>query len=256
MAFSSNYALYGDMSERVMSLIEAMVPAVEVYSIDEAFADLTGVAESLDALGRQIRSQILRCTGIPVGVGIAHTKTLAKLANHTAKRLQTYTGGVVDICDPDKRDWVLRNTDVAEVWGVGRKMKVHLEELGIRSAMDLAKADPRMLRSKFSVVIEKTVRELAGTACLELDEPDPHKQEICCSRMFGKRLKELAPIKEVVATYMMRASEKLRAQGSLCNPHQHPNRHVQPRGSEVRQGCAGRPALSDRRRAPADPGSS
>ncbi|MBD8239504.1 translesion error-prone DNA polymerase V subunit UmuC [Pseudomonas fluorescens] len=215
IAFSSNYALYGDMSERVMTLIEAMVPAVEVYSIDEAFADLTGVAD-LDALGRRIRNQVLRCTGIPVGVGIAHTKTLAKLANHTAKRLQGQTGGVVDICSPDKRDWVLRNTDVAEVWGVGRRMKLHLDGMGIKSAMDLAKADPPMLRSKFSVVIEKTARELSGTQCLELDEPDPPKQEICCSRMFGKRLTELAPIKEAVATYMMRASEKLRAQKSLC----------------------------------------
>lgn len=213
--FSSNYALYGDMSERVMSLIEAMVPAVEVYSIDEAFADLTGIA-GLDALGRQIRAQVLRCTGIPVGVGIAHTKTLAKLANHTAKRLQSQTGGVVNITDPVKRDWVLRNTDVAEVWGVGRKMKLHLDAMGIKSAMDLAKADPWTLRKKFSIVIEKTARELGGTPCLELDEPDPPKQEICCSRMFGKRLTELPPIKEAVATYMMRASEKLRAQNSLC----------------------------------------
>ena len=213
--FSSNYALYGDMSERVMSLIEAMVPAVEVYSIDEAFADLTGIG-GLDELGRQIRAQVLRCTGIPVGVGIAHTKTLAKLANHTAKRLQTQTGGVVNITDPVKRDWVLRNTDVAEVWGVGRKMKLHLDVMGIKSAMDLAKADPWTLRKKFSVVIEKTARELGGTPCLELDEPDPPKQEICCSRMFGKRLTELPPIKEAVATYMMRASEKLRAQKSLC----------------------------------------
>jgi len=213
--FSSNYALYGDMSERVMSLIEAMVPAVEVYSIDEAFADLTGIG-GLDALGRQIRAQVLRCTGIPVGVGIAHTKTLAKLANHTAKRLQSETGGVVNITDPVKRDWVLRNTDVAEVWGVGRKMKLHLDAMGIKSAMDLAKADPWTLRKKFSIVIEKTSRELGGTPCLELDEPDPPKQEICCSRMFGKRLTELSPIKEAVATYMMRASEKLRAQNSLC----------------------------------------
>lgn len=213
--FSSNYALYGDMSDRVMSLIEAMVPMVEVYSIDEAFADLTGMNE-LDALGRRIRNQVLRCTGIPVGVGIAHTKTLAKLANHTAKRLQGQTGGVVNICAPEKRDWVLRNTDVAEVWGVGRKMKLHLDGMGIKSAMDLAKADPWILRKKFSVVIEKTARELAGTPCLELDEPDPPKQEICCSRMFGQRLTEIAPIKEAVATYMMRASEKLRAQKSLC----------------------------------------
>jgi len=213
--FSSNYALYGDMSERVMTLIESMVPAVEVYSIDEAFADLTGI-DGRDALGRKIRSHVLRCTGIPVGVGIAHTKTLAKLANHTAKRLQVQTGGVVDICDPFKRDWVLRNTDVSEVWGVGRKMKLHLDAMGIKTAMDLAKADPWTLRKKFSVVIEKTARELGGTPCLELDEPDPPKQEICCSRMFGKRLTELAPIKEAVATYMMRASEKLRVQKSLC----------------------------------------
>jgi len=213
--FSSNYALYGDMSERVMKLIESMVPAVEIYSIDEAFADLTGIGD-LDVLGRHIRSQVLRCTGIPVGVGIANTKTLAKLANHTAKRLQAQTGGVVNITDPVKRDWVLRNTDVSEVWGVGRKMKLHLDALGIKSAMDLAKADPWTLRKKFSIVIEKTARELAGTSCLELDEPDPPKQEICCSRMFGKRLTELPPIKEAVATYMMRASEKLRAQNSLC----------------------------------------
>jgi len=124
VAFSSNYALYGDMSERVMTLIESMVPAVEVYSIDEAFADLTGMAD-LDQLGRRIRAQVLRCTGIPVGVGIAGTKTLAKLANHTAKRLQVQTGGVVNICDPFKRDWVLRNTAVGEVWGVGRRMNAH-----------------------------------------------------------------------------------------------------------------------------------
>ena len=215
IAFSSNYALYGDMSERVMTLIESMVPAVEVYSIDEAFADLSGISD-LDGLGRRIRSRVLRCTGIPVGVGIAPTKTLAKLANHTAKRLQTHTGGVVNICDPIKRAWVLRNTDVAEVWGVGRKMKMHLDAMGIKTAMDLAKSDPWTLRKNFSVVIEKTARELAGTPCLELDEPDPPKQEICCSRMFGKRLKELPPIKEAVATYMMRASEKLRAQNSLC----------------------------------------
>ncbi|WP_236189499.1 translesion error-prone DNA polymerase V subunit UmuC [Pseudomonas pharyngis] len=213
--FSSNYALYGDMSERVMTLIESMVPAVEVYSIDEAFVDLTGIND-VEGLGRKIRSQVLRCTGIPVGVGIARTKTLAKLANHTAKRLQAQTGGVVNICDPIKRDWVLRNTDVAEVWGVGRRMKLHLDGMGIKTAMDLAKADAWTLRKNFSVVIEKTARELAGTACLELDEPDPPKQEICCSRMFGKRLTEMAPIKEAVATYVMRASEKLRAQNSLC----------------------------------------
>jgi DNA polymerase V len=215
VAFSSNYALYGDMSQRVMSVIESMVPAGEVYSIDEIFADLRGVPHP-EKLGREIRTRVLRCTGIPVGVGIARTKTLAKLANHTAKRLQAQTGGVVDICDTFKRDWVLRNTDVSEVWGVGRRMKAHLDAMGIKTAMDLAKADPWTLRKKFSVVIEKTARELAGTSCLELDEPNPPKQEICCSRAFGQRMTELPAIKEAVATYMMRASEKLRAQQSLC----------------------------------------
>jgi DNA polymerase V len=214
--FSSNYALYGDMSERVMNIIESMVPAAEVYSIDESFADLSGIPGDLTQFGRQIRSTIFKRTGIPVGVGIAPTKTLAKLANHTAKRLQAQTGGVVDICDEFKRAWVLRNTEVSEVWGIGRRLNAHLEGMKIKTAMDLANADPSMLRQKFSIVVEKTARELAGTPCLELDDPDPPKQEICCSRMFGKRLTEIEPIKEAVATYMMRASEKLRAQGSLC----------------------------------------
>jgi len=214
--FSSNYALYGDMSERVMTIIESMVPAVEVYSIDEAFADLTGIPGDLTTFGRTIRAAVYKGTGIPVGVGIAPTKTLAKLANHTAKRLQAHTGGVVDICDPVKRDWVLRNTDVGEIWGVGRRMKAHLETMQINTAMDLARADPWTLRQKFSVVIEKTARELTGTSCLELSETEPAKQEICSSRMFGKRLTTIEPIKEAVATYVHRAAEKLRAQNSLC----------------------------------------
>ncbi|MBL3624196.1 translesion error-prone DNA polymerase V subunit UmuC [Pseudomonas syringae pv. actinidiae] len=214
--FSSNYALYGDMSERVMSIIESMVPASEVYSIDEAFADLTGVPGDLTAFGRHIRATIFKCTGIPVGVGIGPTKTLSKLANYTAKRLLSHTGGVVDICDLHNRNWVLRNTAVSEVWGVGRKMKVHLEAMNIRTAMDLARADARTLRDRFSVVIEKTARELAGISCLELGEAAPSKQEICCSRMFGKRLTTIEPIKEAVATYTQRAAEKLRSQDSLC----------------------------------------
>lgn len=214
--FSSNYALYGDMSERVMSIIESMVPASEVYSIDEAFADLTGIPGDLTAFGRRIRASVLKCTGIPVGVGIGPTKTLAKLANYTAKRLLSHTGGVVDINDLHKRNWVLRNTAVAEVWGVGRKMKGHLEAMNIRTAMDLANADARTLRDRFSVVIEKTARELAGIPCLELGEAAPPKQEICCSRMFGHRLTTIEPIKEAVATYTQRAAEKLRSQNSLC----------------------------------------
>ena len=216
VAFSSNYALYGDISERVMMVIESMVPASETYSIDEKFADLTGITGNLTQFGRQIRAKVLKDTGIPVGVGIAHTKTLAKLANHTAKVLQQHTGGVVDICDPVKRDWVLKRCDVGDVWGVGKRMKAHLEAMGIKKAMDLAQADPTLLGRKFSVVIEKTARELAGVSCLELADAEPPKQEICCSRMFGVRLSEIEPIREAVATYTQRAAEKLRAQGSLC----------------------------------------
>lgn len=180
-AFSSNYALYGDMSERVMTLIDSMVPATEIYSIDECFADLSGVQENLTQFGRKMRSRIFQFTGIPVGVGIAGTKTLAKLANHTAKCLQAQTGGVVDITDPFKRDWVLRNTEVKEVWGIGRRMTAHLEAMGIHTAMDLAKADAWTLRQKFSVVVEKTARELAGTPCLELDDPDPRSRKFAAA---------------------------------------------------------------------------
>lgn len=177
---------------------------------------MSGVPDDLEGLGRRIRAQVYRSTGIPVGVGIAGTKTLSKLANHAAKKWQAQSGGVVDLRDQTKRHWVLKKCPVSDVWGVGRKMTLHLQSMGINTAWDLSLADPTTLRNKFSIVIEKTARELAGTSCLELDEPDPPKQEICCSRMFGKRLTEIAPIQEAVATYMMRATEKLRAQKSLC----------------------------------------
>lgn len=215
VAFSSNYALYGDMSQRVMTVIESMVPAIEVYSIDEAFADLTGIAAA-DQLARQIRAQVLKCTGIPTGIGIGPTKTLAKLANAAAKKWQQQTGGVVHLDTPAKREWLLKHMPVDEVWGVGRRMKEHLGLMGIKTAWDLAEADAKTLRKKHSVVIEKTARELWGVPCLELeDEPQP-KQEICSSRAFGERLHSIEPIREAVATYAARACEKLRAQGSLC----------------------------------------
>lgn len=216
LAFSSNYALYGDMSQRVMTILEGMAPVLEVYSIDEAFADLTGMPGSLEKLGREMRARVLRCTGIPVGVGIAQTKTLAKLANRASKVWQRQTGGVVDIRQPAKRDKMLKVMDVSEVWGIGRQMTAHLADMNIRTAWDLAQADARTLRSKFSVVVEKTARELRGTSCLALEEQVPPRQEICCSRMFGKRLHELPPIREALATYAARACEKLRAQHSLC----------------------------------------
>lgn len=216
LAFSSNYALYGEMSERVMSIIESLVPRLEVYSIDEAFADLSGLRGSLEPLGRAIRTTVKQYTGLPVGVGIGPTKTLAKLANYAAKVWQQQTGGVVDLRSESYRDWVLRHCDVGEVWGVGRRMKAHLAPLGISTAWDLAQADARALGQRFSVVLEKTARELAGTPCLALEEVEPPRHEICCSRMFGDRLSDLPPIREAVASYAFRAAEKLRGQRSLC----------------------------------------
>lgn len=216
LAFSSNYALYGDMSQRVMAVIEGLVPAVEVYSIDEAFAVLTGMAPPFEPLGQQIRSRVQLYTGLPVGVGIAGTRTLAKLANHAAKRWQRQTGGVVDITDSVRRDKLLKACEVSDVWGVGRRMTEHLIHMGIKTAWDLAQADPWTLRKRFSVVVEKTARELRGTPCLEFEEMTVAKQEICCSRMFGHRLKNIEPIREAVATYTARACERLRAQGALC----------------------------------------
>jgi DNA polymerase V len=217
VAFSSNYALYGDISQRVITVIESLGPALEVYSIDEAFAELTGLPEGqIEKLGREIRAQVLRSTGIPTGVGIASTKTLAKLANHASKRWQQQTGGVVDIRDPIRRDKLLKVIDVSEVWGIGRRMTEHLATMSIKTAWELAQADAWMLRKQFSVVVEKTARELRGISCLDLEQVAPPKQEICCSRAFGQRLRELPPIREAVATYAARACEKLRSQGSLC----------------------------------------
>lgn len=214
--FSSNYALYGDMSDRVMTLLERRFPAVEVYSIDEAWAMLTGMEEPLERHGHDVRAEILLKTGIPVGVGIAHTKTLAKLANYAAKRWMHQTGGVVDLRDPVRRDKLLKATEVNEVWGIGSRLTEKLVAMGIRTAWDLCQADPALLRKRFNILVEKTGRELGGMSCLDLEAASPPKKEICCSRAFGHRLFTLDELKETVAAYCTRAAEKLREQNSLC----------------------------------------
>ncbi|BAP77518.1 ultraviolet light resistance protein B,interruption-C [Pseudomonas sp. MT-1] len=215
VCFSSNYELYGQMSARVMVTLEGMFPRVEVYSIDEAFADLTGMPGDMVQLGREARARILLWTGIPVGVGIGPTKTLAKLANWAAKTWRK-SEGVIDLRDPSRRDRLLQMTEVSEVWGVGRRLTERLKPLGIKTAWDLAQYDPASLRQQFSVVLEKTARELRGISCLHLAEVEPPRQMICSSKMFGARVRELAPIREAVAAYVSKAAEKLRAQGSLA----------------------------------------
>ncbi|NVK41577.1 MAG: translesion error-prone DNA polymerase V subunit UmuC [Oceanospirillaceae bacterium] len=215
--FSSNYALYGDMSARVMSLLEQMAPRVEVYSIDEAFLDLSGVSacSDLETFGHQVRFEVQKCTGIHVCVGIAPTKTLAKLANHAAKRYPK-TGGVVDLMDPARQRRLLSITPVDEVWGVGRRLAPRLNTAGIRTALELADANPKSVRRQFNVVLERTLRELNGISCLELDTIPPSKKQIVCSRSFGERVTDYDNMHAAICRYVERACEKLRAQRSTA----------------------------------------
>ncbi len=211
LAFSSNYALYADLSSRVMRTLEEMAPRVEVYSIDEAFLDLTGIesAISLVEFGQQVRERIGHWIGITVCVGIAPTKTLAKLANHAAKKYPA-TQGVVDLTNPDRQRRLLALVPVNDVWGVGRRLSKRLNALGITTALDLANASPRAIRDQFSVVLERTVRELNGESCIELEEIPPTKKQIVCSRSFGVKVTQFELLREAVCEYATRATEKLR----------------------------------------------
>ena len=211
LAFSSNYALYTDLSSRVMRTLEEMAPRVEVYSIDEAFLDLTGIESvlSLVEFGQQVRERIGHWIGITVCVGIAPTKTLAKLANHAAKKYPA-TQGVVDLTNPDRQRRLLALVPVDDVWGVGKRLSKRLNALGITTALDLANASPRAIRDQFSVVLERTVRELNGESCIELEEIPPTKKQIVCSRSFGVKVTQFELLREAVCEYATRATEKLR----------------------------------------------
>lgn len=214
--FNSNYALYGDMSNRVMTTLEGMAPTVEAYSIDEAFVELSeSWAGDLLAYGRKIRERVLKWTGLTVGVGIGPTKTLAKLANYAAKKWPA-TGGVVDLRDLKRRARLMTITPVEEVWGIGRKLTAKLAAQSINTVADLVAADPKSLRRQYGVVVERTVQELRGIPCGELEQLAQAKQQIICSRSFGERITEFGPMREALAGYMERAAEKLRAEGQRC----------------------------------------
>lgn len=215
VARSSNYTLYADISNRVMRVMAEMLPGIEVYSIDEAWGDMTGV-DDLHGLGRSIRERLARDVGMPVGVGISTTKTLAKLANWAAKKWKG-TGGVLDLTDPARQEKLLRLAPVSEVWGVGRRSAAKLAALNIATAWDLARFDIGTLRKTFGVTMERTARELRGISCIGFNEGPPPKEAICSSKMFGKRQSELPPIREALAAYVSRAAEKLRSQASLCS---------------------------------------
>uniref|UniRef100_A6VWS6 DNA-directed DNA polymerase n=1 Tax=Marinomonas sp. (strain MWYL1) TaxID=400668 RepID=A6VWS6_MARMS len=217
VCFSSNYALYADLSNRVMTILEEEAPRLEVYSIDEAFMDLTGVDHVTDllAFGKRVKAKVDKWTGITVGVGIAPTKTLAKLANHAAKKYPA-TGSVVDLMDPDRQKRLLALLDVSDVWGVGRRTTAKLKARGINTALDLANADPKSIRSEFSVVLERTIRELNGVSCLDLELVRPTKQQIICSRSFGHKITDKRELREAIAKYTTRTAEKLRGEKRLC----------------------------------------
>lgn len=215
VAFSSNYELYGDISTRVQQTIESMVPRVEVYSIDESFADLTGLPEPLGDFARSIQARVKQWTGMPVGIGIGHTKTLAKAAQHASKLYKDRTGGVVDLRADHAVEWLLKRMPTQEVWGVGRRISAHLESEGITNAWQLANTNAKTIRQRYGVVLERTVRELTGEPCIELQEAEPDRQAICTSRMFGERVTTIEAMREAVATYMHRATQKLRKQSSL-----------------------------------------
>ncbi len=228
VALSANFELYSDMSSRMMAVMSRFAPQQEVYSIDESFLSFEGVQEDLVAIGQRLRAAILKETGLPASVGFGATKTLAKLANHIAKTADrkpgSYPAALARVCNlsslsaAELHD-VMKRTDVGDVWGVGRKIGAKLVTSGIRTVADLVNCNPTMLRRQFSVVLEKTLLELQGTSCLELQDvsSEPRaNQQILVSRSFGQPIQHLDGIIEAVSEFTSRAAEKLRQQGSVA----------------------------------------
>jgi len=239
--FSSNYALYADLSHRVMLTLAELAPGIEIYSIDEAFLDVSGINHclSLTEFGHQVRNRVLKHTGLTVGVGIAATKTLAKIANFAAKKWQK-TAGVVELSNPDRQRRLLSLVPVEEVWGVGRRLSKKLNLMGIDTALQLADSSTWVIRKHFNVVLERTVRELRGESCLALDEFAPVKQQIICSRSFGQRITRYQEMRQAICAYAERAAEKLRAEKQFCcvisvfmrtSPHAENETFYAPQGS-------------------------
>ena len=217
IAFSSNYELYGDISSRIMSILEELAPKVEIYSIDEAFLDLTGIANCMDLeeFGRVCQKKIMQCTGMPVRVGIGPTKTLAKVASYGAKHYPT-TQGVLDVTALHKRTKLMKLMPVNEIWGVGRRLNKRLLSQRVSTAFSLSQMDIGQVRKQFSIMLVNTIRELRGETCIPLDNAPAPKKQIVVSRTFGKRVTELDFLEEAVSDYAARAAEKLRKEGKAC----------------------------------------
>ncbi len=209
---SSNYALYADMSSRVMDVLAMFSPDIEIYSIDEAFLGLNGFKNrDPESFGREIKKTVFKWTGIPVSVGISKTKTLAKVANHFAKRFSAYQGSLC-LLEDDRIEKALAKTPVAEIWGIGLQYDKFLRQNRIETALQLRNADDKFIEHYLTSMGLKTVLELRGYACIDLDEAPAAKKSIVTSRSFGKQVSALNELQEAVSEYVTRAAEKLRKQ--------------------------------------------
>jgi len=212
--FSSNYTLYADMSHRVMTILASFSPEVEVYSIDEAFLSLTGMKCNLYEYGREIRDIVKKWTGLPVSVGIAHTKTLAKAAAHLAKK-DPSCGGVLDLTINERGEY-LKKIDVSGIWGIGRKYAEKLNSRGIYTAADFVTADDKWVRSHMTIMGLRTLMEMRGHSCMTLDDAPSPKKAIVSSRSFGQSVESLESLRQSVSSYAARAAEKLRGENGLA----------------------------------------
>ncbi|MBB3185736.1 DNA polymerase V [Halomonas fontilapidosi] len=212
---SSNYELYGDMSARVREVLEEFSAGVEPYSIDEMFVRFDGFDHTTTlALSRTLHHKVRQFTGIPVCVGVAPTRTLAKLANRAAKKLPGYHGVCVLTPEDNETRGLLERTALGDVWGVGRRLVERLAIQGIETAWDLRQADPKAIRRRYSVTLERTVRELQGTPCIELNDADRLRDRIMTSRSFGRLTGELSELQDAIRQHAQRGAEKLRQQDS------------------------------------------
>ncbi|MHC5075143.1 MAG: Y-family DNA polymerase [Planctomycetota bacterium] len=212
---SSNYTLYADMSSRVMKTLSYFTPAIEIYSIDEAFLNLSGLNCSLAGYGQKISRRIKRWTGIPVSIGMAETKTLAKLADRIAKRTKG-ADGVMDLTDYSSIPDILAQTGVEHIWGVGYRTALKLKRAGIRDALALRDVDINWIRVKFGVVGVRTVYELRNMSCYPLQENPPLRKSVAVSRSFGEPIETLEQLRETSACFASRAGEKLRQEGLVA----------------------------------------
>ena len=195
--FSSNYTLYGDMSARVMSILREEVPAIEVYSIDEAFLQLPG--NFTEGHARALQAKVLRWTGIPVCIGIATTKLQAKLANRHAKKNKDLTGGVFDLANYWDPEGIMAATPTDGLWGVGKNLAQRLRGMGVKTALEFKQADPAAIRKSMGVIGERLLRELNGISCLELEEMPPDRKGVMASRSFGSAVETLEELEEALA---------------------------------------------------------